>query len=518
MKKEKNAILSVYDKRGIVDLAQILHRHGWTLYSTGGTARVLHSAGLEVIEISRVTEFPEIMNGRVKTLHPRIFAGILARRGHEGDQKDLENLGLLPFDLVVVNLYPFRQKYHEIEDFRQLMEYIDIGGPSMVRAAAKNWPDVTVLVDPDDYLSLMRFLDEGGWPLPESFRLAMAGKAFCHTAVYDAMIASAFRGQASLGDYPEVMPLVLEHPRVLRYGENPHQSAAWYQLAEDATPWLHNAQILQGKELSYNNILDLDAVVRLVGEFEDDRDHVTAVVVKHNTPSGVARGKVPSDAYKQARDADALSAFGGVAAVGTKVDRATAEAVVETFMECLIAPAYEPDALEVLAVKRNLRVLALPFPWRARRRHEMRTILGGVLIQECDLIKEDPQSWKIVSRRQPSAMEMDALTFAWTVVKHAKSNAVILADNQRTLGIGAGQVSRVDSVKIAIEKAGKSAVGAVSASDAFFPFRDSIDALGKAGVTAVIHPGGSIRDQEVIQAADEYDMTMVFTGVRHFRH
>lgn len=512
-----NAIISVFNKSGVVGLARALTERGFRIFSTGGTARVLREHDIEVTDIQTVTRFPEIFDGRVKTLHPKIFGGILARRSRSDDRETMQEHAIPAFDLVVVNLYPFEEKAGQISDFKDLMEWIDIGGPSMIRAAAKNWPDVTVLTDPADYDALIRTIDESGWPPPDEFRLRMAMKAFHHTARYDALIAHTFR-QHLPQEEVETLPLALDRHLILRYGENPHQKATWYRFPGSPSPALQQATILQGKPLSYNNLLDLDTVVRVIADFEGEFDGVPAVVVKHNTPSGVALAETPAEAYRLARDADALSAFGGIAAIGAIVDAPTAEAVVETFMECLIAPGYTPEAREILARKKNLRVLELPAPWRPGSTLEMRTVLGGVLVQDGDWVAEDPSNWKVVSRREPTEDEWAALRFAWKVVKHAKSNAVLLADRRQTIGIGAGQVSRVDAVKVAIQKAHRSPEGSVAASDAFFPFRDSIDELAKAGVTAVIEPGGSIRDEEVIEAANEHNLALVFTGVRHFRH
>ena len=515
---QKRALISVSDKSGLSELAGALHNAGFEILATGGTARMIEQHGIPVRSVEDVTRFPEILGGRVKTLHPMIFAGILARRDNATDRQEIQQHHIGLIDLVVVNLYPFESYARAGTPFRALMEWIDIGGPSLIRAAAKNWPWVTVITDPNDYPALITHLQSGNWPPPEDFRLQMAAKAFAHTALYDSVIAHTFATAAGNGP-ASAWTVGLRLREILRYGENPHQAGYWYVRVPEPGVGLHHARQLQGKPLSYNNLLDLDAAVRVIADFEGETDGVPAVVIKHNTPCGVAVGSTARDAYVRARDADALSAFGGIAAIGAVVDRPTAEAITETFMECIIAPGYTDDALEVLARKKNLRVLELAGPWHPGTSFEMRTVLGGMLVQAGDWIEDDPESWKVVTRRMPTETEFQALRFAWRVVKHVKSNAIVLARATQTLGIGAGQMSRVDAVRIAIMKAGdRDLHGAVCASDAFFPFRDNIDVLHEAGITAVIQPGGSIRDEEVIAAANAYNMAMVFTGVRHFRH
>jgi len=516
--ESRRALISVYDKTGLTDLARALAERRFEILATSGTVRLLRDQDIDVRPVEDVTGFPEVLGGRVKTLHPAVFAGILARRDRAEDEDQLRQYGLTPIDLVVVNLYPFEEWARHGLPLERLMEWVDIGGVALIRAAAKNWPWVTVLVDPADYPALIDVLHQGAWPPPESFRKAMAAKAFAYTAVYDAVIAARFYQDLAL-DPPPLWPFALVRHRSLRYGENPHQWGHWYALRPEAPVALHRAVQLQGKELSYNNILDLDAAVRVVADFEGEAEGVVAVVIKHNTPSGVAVATTARDAYVRARDADAVAAFGGIAGIGAVVDEATAEAIVETFMECVIAPGYTDGALRTLSRKKNLRVLELAGPWRPDRSVEVRSVLGGCLVQDGDWLLEEPGQWRVVTQRSPSATEWRDLVFAWRVVKHVKSNAIVLARDLRTVGIGGGQVSRVDAVRVAVQKASPAdRPGAVAASDAFFPFRDGVDELARAGVTAVVQPGGSVRDEEVIRAADEHGMAMVFTGVRHFRH
>ncbi|MCS7311298.1 MAG: bifunctional phosphoribosylaminoimidazolecarboxamide formyltransferase/IMP cyclohydrolase [Acidobacteria bacterium] len=514
----RRALISVYDKTGLTDLARALADHRFEILVTSGTAQLLRAQDIYVRRVEDVTGFPEVLGGRVKTLHPAVFAGILARRDRPEDEAQLRQYGLAPVDLVVVNLYPFEAWAQAGLSLEQLMDWVDIGGVALIRAAAKNWPWVTVLVEPTDYPTLVDVLRQGTWPPPESFRRAMAAKAFAYTAVYDAVITARFYQERGLAE-PVLWPWALVRHQPLRYGENPHQWGHWYAVRPEAPVALHRARQLQGKELSYNNILDLDAAVRVVADFEGEAEGVVAVVIKHNTPSGVAVAATARDAYVWARAADTVAAFGGIAGIGGVVDEAAAEAIVETFLECVIAPGYTDGALQVLARKKNLRVLELSGPWRPDRSVEVRSVLGGVLVQDGDWPVEDPEQWRVVTKRAPSEAEWRDLAFAWRVAKHVKSNAIVLARDLRTVGIGGGQVSRVDAVRVAVQKAPAADLrAAVAASDAFFPFRDGVDELAQAGVTAVVQPGGSIRDDEVIQAADEHGMAMVFTGLRHFRH
>jgi len=551
------ALLSVSDKTGIVDVARGLRSRGFELVSTGGTARALADAGLAVTNVSDITSFPEMMEGRVKTLHPAVHGGILARRDHPQDLHAIAQHGIQPIDVVIVNLYPFAETAKKPGvGFDELVEQIDIGGPSMVRAAAKNFRDVLVVVDPGDYPKLLDALD--GTP-GLAFRFDLMRKAIAHTGAYDTAISATltaidlhgdtFEPRKPAGDaLADSIELSLHKIRDLRYGENPHQRAGWYRLSQtqsavgsgfsritEAPAGLGDATILQGKELSYTNLLDLDAAARIVLEF----DEPAAAVIKHTNPCGAAIGQSAAEAYVRARDADAMAAFGGIVALNRPLDRAGAEAVVATFIEAVIVPGVEADARPILARKSNMRVVTANFDRLKSAGLEVRTILGAALMQDRDVVVEARQAWtgavagglRVVTKRQPSAEEWEALRFAWRICAHVKSNAVIFTDATRTLAIGAGQMSRVDAVNVALLKARSLEAGAtgapgtrsaltksVAASDAFFPFRDGLDAVAAAGATAVVQPGGSVRDADVIAAADEHGLAMVFTGRRHFRH
>jgi len=534
------ALISVSDKTGLVDFARGLASRGFELVSTGGTAKALKEAGLAVVGISEVTGFPEMMDGRVKTLHPLVHGGILARRGRPGDLASATEHGITLIDVVVVNLYPFvKAAADPATPFDGLIEEIDIGGPSLVRAAAKNFQDVLVVVSPVDYGAVLEQLDRAGGPSRE-FRFDLARKAFTHTGSYDTAIASTLatitsdddgfhrpaRGGGADGAArdaaPGMLTLGLRKLRDLRYGENPHQQAAWY--AEEPATGLGDAQVLQGKELSYTNLLDLDAAARIVLEFSEP----AAVVIKHTNPCGAATGRTAADAYVRAREADALAAFGGIVGLNRAIDAAAAHAIVSTFIEAVIAPGVDEDARKILAAKAKMRVVTADFARLAQDAgRELRSILGAVLMQSRDRVTEASQPWpsgelRVVTKRQPTTEEWHALRFAWRVCAHVKSNTVIFTAADRTLAIGAGQTSRVDAVKVARMKAETSGAdtlaGSVAASDAFFPFRDGLDAVADAGATAVVQPGGSVRDAEVIAAADERGLAMVFTGRRHFRH
>jgi phosphoribosylaminoimidazolecarboxamide formyltransferase/IMP cyclohydrolase len=555
------ALLSVSDKTGITELGRGLAARGFELVSTGGTARALSDAGLTVTGVSEVTGIPEMMDGRVKTLHPAIFGGILARHDRPDDLAALQRLGFRLVDLVAVNLYPFAAAAASpATPFDTLVDEIDIGGPSLVRAAAKNFRDVLVAVDPGDYPRLLAALD--GTP-SLAFRFDLARKAIAHTAAYDAAIAAtlatvrlngaAFErgGAEEPGPFGARVELSLEKIRDLRYGENPHQRAAWYSGVDvavafrassgsDVAPGVTSGfsrtsgvasgfsrtTILQGKELSYTNLLDLDAAARIVLEF----DEPAAAVVKHTNPCGAAIGSSPADAYVRARDADAMAAFGGIVGLNRTIDAVAAEAIVSTRIDAVIAPAVDDAARPVLARKPNMRVVLADFGGLRDGGIELRSILGGTLVQERDQVAEARAAWsreampdgfRVVTRRQPTDDEWRALRFAWCVGAHVKSNTVIFTDAQQTLAIGAGQMSRVDAVNVAVMKARdstRSLSGSVAASDAFFPFRDGLDAVAAAGATAVVQPGGSVKDAEVIAAADEHGLAMIFTGRRHFRH
>jgi phosphoribosylaminoimidazolecarboxamide formyltransferase / IMP cyclohydrolase len=536
------ALLSVSDKAGLAEFAGALAARGYELVSTGGTAAALSRAGLKVVGISEVTGFPEMLDGRVKTLHPAVHGGILARRSRPGDLDAVARHGIKPIDVVVVNLYPFvRAAADPATTFEALVEEIDIGGPSLVRAAAKNFRDVLVVVSPSDYAAVTEQLGREGGP-SAGFRFELARKAFAHTAEYDAAIAAELeRVTESGGTFARVagetgMPgrLVVgaAKARDLRYGENPHQLAAWYRGPGGGL------EVLQGKELSFTNLLDIDSAARIAWEFSEP----AAVVIKHTNPCGAATGASAADAYVRAREADPLSAYGGIAGLNRAIDVETARAIASTFIEAVIAPACDPEARPVLAAKKNMRVVVadLAKAFEAGRHHlDIRSIFDGLLVEARDVVREAADPWppedatgaasglKVVTRRQPTAAEWQALRFAWRVCAHVKSNAVIFTGPDRTMAIGAGQMSRVDAVNVAIMKAvaradaaqGRRPLdGSVAASDAFFPFRDGLDAVAGAGATAVIQPGGSVRDAEVIAAADEHGLAMVFTGLRHFRH
>lgn len=518
------ALLSVSDKTGLVTLAQGLAARGVELVSTGGTAKTLAGAGLEVTGISDVTGFPEMMDGRVKTLHPNIHGGILARRNRPDDLAAIASHGITPVDLVVVNLYPFAKTAENLATpFDALVEEIDIGGPSLVRAAAKNFRDVLVVVDPSDYPQVLEQLARDGGPALE-FRFDLMKKAYAHTARYDGTIAATLGAiDVDGGAMTRRRLPVHAQPKPLRYGENPHQQASWMPAeAPYLTPW----QVHQGKELSFTNLLDLDAAARIALEFVEP----VGVVIKHTNPCGVATGGTLAEAYVRAREADPLSAFGGIVGLNRVLDAETARALTSTFIEAVIAPAVDEDAKVILAAKQNLRVVTTDFEkvvadWASPNMREMRTFLGGVLMQERDHVVEARDPWpqdeypKVVTKRAPTAEEWTALRFAWRVCAHVKSNSVIFTGADRTIAVGAGQMSRVDAVKVAVMKAAEGALsGSVAASDAFFPFRDGLDAVAGAGATAVVQPGGSVRDAEVIAAADERGVAMVFTGKRHFRH
>jgi phosphoribosylaminoimidazolecarboxamide formyltransferase / IMP cyclohydrolase len=524
----RRALLSVSDKSGLVKLAENLIRRGFELVSTGGTARALQQAGLAVTSISEVTKFPEMMDGRVKTLHPLVHGGILARRSRADDLAAAAAHDITLIDLVVVNLYPFVQAASNPNaPFDALIEEIDIGGPSLVRAAAKNFEDVLVVVSPSDYGAVLEQLDRANGPSRE-FRFELARKAFAHTARYDSAIASTLEtvtsgpegfSRAAPAALPAALLMDLRKVRDLRYGENPHQPAALYERFGQR----HGFSVLQGKELSYTNLLDLDAAARIVMEF----DEPAATVIKHTNPCGAATGHDAADAYVRARDADSLAAFGGIVGLNRSIDVETARAIVSTFIEAVSAPSVDEGAHALLATKPNMRVVIRESA-SAQDELEMRSIVGGVLMQTRDVVREAHAPWKggdglkVVTRRLPTPEEWRALRFAWRVCAHVKSNTVLFTAADRTLAIGAGQMSRVDAVRVARMKAdaiGPDALrGSAAASDAFFPFRDGLDAVAAAGATAVVQPGGSVRDQEVISAADEHGLAMVFTAHRHFRH
>ncbi|UCE18856.1 MAG: bifunctional phosphoribosylaminoimidazolecarboxamide formyltransferase/IMP cyclohydrolase [Gemmatimonadota bacterium] len=518
----KRALISVYDKTGIVDFGRGLNDLGIEMISSGGTARALKEADIPVRLVSDYTGFPEILNGRVKTLHPKIHAGILARREDEGHMSQLTEQDIGPIDMVVVNLYPF-EAWAQKKDAsrRDVVEMIDIGGPSMIRAAAKNYPSVAVVTDARKYNDIIEELRNNKGSLSEETCRALAGEAFRQTAHYDAAIAGYFAARPDEDLFPLFLEERFEKVGDLRYGENPHQRAAVYRnLSVESVPFI-GAQQLWGKELSFNNYLDMNAAVELVGEF----DRPAAVILKHTNPCGAALGTSLAEAYEKAYAGDPLSAFGSIVGFNRSVDVGTAEkmAVPNTFLEVIVAPGYEEGAIALLTEKRwwgkTVRILTYDSAG-ARRANETvsKQILGGLLVQSKDSVLFDESALRVVTERTPTEAEMEALRFAWTVVKHVKSNAILLAQGDMVVGVGAGQMSRVDSSMIAVRKAGERAQGAVLASDAFFPFRDAIDVAAEAGVTAAIQPGGSKGDDKVIEAANDHDLAMVFTGMRHFRH
>ena len=516
------ALLSVSDKSGLVPLAEALHRtHGYQLLSSGGTAKVLEQAGLPVTRVSEHTGAPEILGGRVKTLHPRVHGGILAKRGDASHQADLEQQNIAPIDVVVVNLYPFRETIARPDvTWDQAIENIDIGGPAMVRAAAKNHADVAVLTSPDQYDRLLTAMAESGGSVPSELRRQLALEAFQHTASYDTAISRWMADQTAAEDSPwlEAVPL----RQTLRYGENPHQKARWFSHPKQG--WGGAIQ-LQGKELSTNNLLDLEAALATVREFGYGADcsapalQPAAVVVKHTNPCGVAIGASIPAALTRALDADRVSAFGGIIAINGVVEATAARELTSLFLECVVAPGFTPEAREVLAAKANLRLLELaPQAIDLAGPDHVRSILGGLLVQDLDDQAITPADWTVASQRPPTPQEKQDLEFAWRLVRHVRSNAIVVAKDGQSLGVGAGQMNRVGSARIALEAAGEKAQGAVLASDGFFPFDDTVRLAASHGITAVIHPGGSMRDGDSIKACDELGLAMQLTGRRHFLH
>ncbi len=512
-KVKKRALISVSDKTGVVEFARHLSELGYELISTGGTKNALQAAGVPVISVSDVTGFPEILEGRVKTLNPYIHGGLLAKFSDENHQKQLAEHKIDPIQIVCVNLYPFQQTIAKpdvtVED---AIENIDIGGPTMLRASAKNHEFVTVVVDPTDYEVVLEELKATG-DVEKATRRKLAAKVFRHTAAYDAMIAEYMTDLAG-EENPEKMTVTYELKQSLRYGENPHQKAAFYRKPLGSVFSIANATQLHGKELSYNNINDADAALQIVKEFTEP----AAVAVKHMNPCGVGTGTDVYDAFTKAFAADPVSIFGGIIALNREVDKQTAEKLHEIFLEIIIAPSYSEEALEVLTSKKNLRLLTIPFDEKAKVENKHVSIEGGLLVQDQDRFTLEDATVSVATKREPSEEEWKALKLGWKVVKHVKSNAIVVNDADMTLGIGAGQMNRVGAAKIALEQAGEKATGAVLASDAFFPMDDTVEAAAKAGITAIIQPGGSIRDEDSVKKADEYGIAMVFTGVRHFKH
>jgi len=493
----KWALLSVWDKTGIVELAEELSRQKYNIMSSGGTGKALAEAGIKFTEVSSYTGFPEMMDGRVKTLHPKVHGGLLGRR--QIDDLVMAKHGINRIDVLVVNLYPFEKMAGQHLDLESLIEFIDVGGPAMIRAAAKNFKNVAVVVDPEDYPSLIAAIQ--GNELSLDKRLAFAKKAFARTAAYDGAISNYLFGLSD--SFPTTYTVQFSHGRTLRYGENPHQEAAVYGELGIA-----GAIPLQGKQMSYNNYLDVNAGAALLREFEDP----AAVIIKHNNPCGVALGTDIAEAYIDAREVDPVSAYGSVVCFNREINKNTAEEIAGTFVEVLVAPSFSEEALAIIRKKENMRVLILPDKSGS---DEIRSIDGGILVQRTPPYQEH---WKVITDRDTTPDELRAVQLAWKVCKHARSNTIIFADQKRTLGIGAGQMSRVDAAKIAVGKARSSLIGSAVASDAFLPFPDTLEVAAEAGATALIQPGGSIRDKEVIDAANRLHMAMIFTGVRYFRH
>ncbi|MDF5706141.1 MAG: bifunctional phosphoribosylaminoimidazolecarboxamide formyltransferase/IMP cyclohydrolase [Nostoc sp. S4] len=502
------ALLSVSNKTGLIDLARsLVEEFDFDLISSGGTAQALKDAGLPVTKVADYTGSPEILGGRVKTLHPRIHGGILARRDVPQDITDLENNQIRPINLVVVNLYPFEETIAKPRvTLAEAVEQIDIGGPALLRASSKNFAHLTVLCDPTQYDEYLEELRQNKGEASLEFRQKAALKGFLHTANYDLCIASYLAGTQNYN-------LSGTQLQSLRYGENPHQPAAWYQTGTTPTGWAV-ATKLQGKELSYNNLVDLEAARQIIAEFTDTP---AATIIKHTNPCGTALGSSISEAYQKAFNADSTSAFGGIVALNRPIDAATASELTKTFLECVVAPGCEADAQEILGKKSNVRVLILP-DLSSGAKETVKAIAGGFLVQAADDITADTSQWQVVSERQPTADELAELLFAWKVCKHVKSNAIVVTSDRTTLGVGAGQMNRVGSVKIALEQAGEKAKGATLASDGFFPFDDSVKTAAAAGITAIVQPGGSVRDKDSVKAANHLGLVMVLTGVRHFLH
>ena len=516
--KIQRAILSVTDKTGLADFARKLAGMGVELISTGGTAKLLRDSGIAVKDISEITGFPEMLDGRVKTLHPKVHGGILHRREDPAHRTAVAEHGIQPIDMVVVNLYAFEKTAAKPGvHFEELIENIDIGGPSMIRSAAKNFQDVAVVTSPGDYEAIANEMSKSGGSLSSQTKWRLAQKAFATTAAYDSAISSTLERVSANGNFelhstesfPENLRLSFKKVTDLRYGENPHQKAAMY--SDGSGTGVANVRQVQGKELSYNNIVDLQAAWDLAQEFEEP----VCAIIKHTNPCGTATGKTLTEAYKRALECDPVSAFGGVIGVNRPIDGPAAEEMAKLFLEVIAAPSFEKAAVEKFAAKKNLRLVEItntPQKW------VLKNVSGGMLVQDADLHQLKESDLKIVTKRQPTPMEKRALLFAWKVCKHVKSNAILYSRDGQTVGVGAGQMSRVDSCRLGAQKAVLPLKGTVAASDAFFPFPDGVEEIAKAGATAIIQPGGSVRDQEVIEAADRLGLAMIFTGVRHFRH
>lgn len=509
----KTALISVSDKAGVIDLARRLSGLGVKIISTGGTEKALRQENIEVVNISEVTGFPECLDGRVKTLHPRIHAGILAIRENSEHMEQLSRLDINTVDMVIVNLYPFKSTIMKDKvTLEEAIENIDIGGPSMLRAAAKNYRDVVVVTDPEDYSLVLSELEANG-DVPQDKRFYLAYKVFSLTAQYDALIASYLRDKAGVKGFPELMTLTFDKVQDLRYGENPHQEAAFYKEPLPVRGSIVSSVQLHGKELSFNNINDANAAVELLKEFKEH----ACVAVKHANPCGVGTGRDIFEAYIRAYECDPVSIFGGIIALNDVVDEMTAAEINKIFVEIVIAPGFSEEALEILKTKKNIRLLKLDnIMDRNNNAFDLKKVNGGMLVQNMD--SEGPVEFTVVTDREPTDKEMEDLQFAWNVVKHVKSNAIVLAKDHMTVGIGPGQMNRIWAAENSIRQAKDRSFGSVMASDAFFPFQDVVEAASKAGVTAIIQPGGSLKDQESIDACNKYNIAMVFTGVRHFRH
>ncbi|MDH4229668.1 MAG: bifunctional phosphoribosylaminoimidazolecarboxamide formyltransferase/IMP cyclohydrolase [Nitrospirota bacterium] len=513
----RRALVSVSDKTGVVEFCKALAAMQVQVLSTGGTAKALRDASVAVTDVSEYTGFPEIMEGRVKTLHPKVHGALLARRSSKEHMEQAREHGIEPIDLVVVNLYPFEAAIARPKcSYEDAIENIDIGGPTMLRSAAKNHEDVTVVVDPEDYAVVLEEMRQKKAATTLETRKRLARKVYEHTAHYDAVISAWMAAQEPEQErFPKVLSLTYDRVQTLRYGENPHQKGAFYRDPIQNEASVGTARQLQGKEMSFNNFLDANSALELVKEFSN----TTAVIVKHNNPCGVASADALLDAYRLARDTDPISAFGGVLAFNREVDAATAREIASTFVEVVIAPGYSKEALGELATKKNVRLLSVGDLTRTVGGMDLKRVVGGLIYQDRDLgMVPDVRALEVVSNRAPTDEEYRSMAFAWKVCKHVKSNAIVYVRGEHAVGIGAGQMSRVDSAKLAVLKANFPLQGTAMASDAFFPFRDGIDAAADVGVSAVIQPGGSVRDEEVIQAANDHGMAMVFTAMRHFRH
>lgn len=524
MKKIERALLSVYDKTGIVEFARGLHQLGIEIISTGGTAKLLKDEGIPIVKISDYTGFPEMLDGRVKTLHPKVHAGLLAVRNNTEHRKQMKKMGFDYIDLVAVNLYPFEQTISKKDvTLEEAIENIDIGGPTMLRSAAKNFKDAAVIVNPSKYEIVLQELRENKQILSEELKMRLAVEVFQTTSRYDALIASYLKKISSAipDSLPSEFSIFCSKRQNLRYGENPHQKAAFFEdkAFESSEPSVVGAKQLHGKELSFNNIIDLNAAIEIIKEFEEPM----AVVVKHTNPCGAAVSKDIYSAYLKALETDPVSAFGSIIGLNRELDKQTADEISKLFVEAIVAPSFAEDALEVLKKKKNIRLIEIEKLNTWYRKKDMsgfdiKKVVGGVLVQDRDTKGVAKKDLRIVTGKKPTDRQIEDLLFAWKIVKHVKSNAVVYVKGLHTIGIGAGQMSRVDSSKIAVMKARKDLKGSVVASDAFFPFRDGVDAAAEAGAVAIIQPGGSIRDQEVIDACNEHQISMVFTGIRHFKH